>query len=118
MVKKAKGLFDLKKLTAAPWGCIQACVTADKSPRLMIGRGDSDATKEVTISDIRFIIHARVAFEIQMKRKWTASRDFDGWCVIDDACMIVTTAECPTFYPDPISALIAAEEWQSAKESK
>lgn len=106
--------LDLSRLPAAPWNALKGAINHPSGFPMLLAETDEPGD----LAALEFAAMARGALEIQMRRKWTSSFDFDGWCVIDDECCLIMTnktlenpegeSKC---WPDPITALIEAEKW-------
>lgn len=118
--------MDLTKLAPAPWA-----VTLTPAPMdsLQIARPDgypmllpADDDHPADLAALEFAALARNAFDIMLRRGWSALKSpaSDKWRVdTDDGCYFAWGREEeegvePAEWPDPFSALVAADEWYRA----
>ena len=117
-------MIDLGKLTPAPW----EWWTSNSFRRLTGGDGKDGGVLSGVIqpsdhhpdilgggTDMEFIVLARAAFDVMMRRGWTANRidTQDGpqtaWHVD-----VGIRGQRTTSWPDPFTALCDADEWYKA----
>lgn len=131
-------MIDLSKLTPAPWAVVEECPEGpfDIGQRTVVGpesvtiielKNDGCASDpspdyvHLFKADAEFIALARNAFDVMMRRGWTANRQEDGWWVdatfdnADDS----DNWHPDNFqrwireklWPDPFTALVEADRW-------
>jgi hypothetical protein len=116
---------DLSKLSPAPWSCTGGryigIVAVVDGKRSQIGRSEECADRlsdEVVVTNGTFIALARNAFDVQLRRGWTARRISNGRWLVQDDCN--TPLQQEQSKPgrldwfeanDPFSALTTADEW-------
>jgi hypothetical protein len=122
--------MDLSKLTPAPWAwtdkigwsglvhedsLFMFATCAEHPPSKMIHHGRIEFDKQ---ADKDFIVLARQAFEVMMRRQWGVGVQEDGFFVtsILGLCHLSDTHAKFVEYamvgkPDPFTALIEADEW-------
>ncbi len=110
--------MDVTNITPAPWMNDGEYILQNDR---FGGRSVLGTMRHGTKDDVEFVTLARAAFDVQMKRGWTAIQKPGGvfvgvdsqnhepqWCVPN-----VEWPNAVPFYPDPFSALVAADEWYS-----
>lgn len=103
--------IDLSKLTPAPWE-----VHDGRRPDYTICEMHADETCQPLFERIgppntedgNFIVLARNAFDVMMRRGWGITRFDDGWMAVDDDDLIVEPSSTAS-YPDPFTALVEAD---------
>jgi hypothetical protein len=109
--------FKLQYMSPAPWrGGSPRWNVIDAHGRLVaevVKRFNGD--KDVGDAHLDFILLARNAFDVMMRRGWNPyyAAD-DGWRVEDGGCGGRTTAEVNIggkSWPDPFTALVEADRW-------
>ena len=105
--------MNLEKLTPEPWVCL------DCGP-VNIERPKRKPILVHEVDDAEFICLARRAFGVMMRRGWTAHRgnpeglhDKD-WNVVDREGKPLWQGDVIAWFPDPFTALCAAEDWYVA----
>ena len=58
--------------------------------------------------DAEFIVLARNAFDIMMRRGWWAQKRGEGWAVYNNWIPLPSD---PLTWPDPFTALVSADKW-------
>ena|SRR5215469_17298542 len=115
-------ILDVSKLTPEPWTVNKARITI----RIKHGEDYVVESGVRTEDDAEFIVLARKAFGVMMRRGWKASRDrADGqWYVSNhqmiEACVPFDgTEKYPRrLFPDPFTALVEADRWYSENVEK
>lgn len=119
--------IDLEKLSAAPWrhNGFHTIISGD----FRIAECDLDLSGVECEANADFIALARNAFEVMMRRGWTADKssvEGEGWRVMmfGDHFAFTEDGEAGTFrsdritaiphWPDPFTALVEADAWYRA----
>jgi hypothetical protein len=118
--RKQKGVaMDMSKLTPAPWTCRPSCAGADWGfdvPELE--DADYRDSRFGNQADAEFIVLARNAFDVMMRRGWNPCKsslsgnwridmnDGDYFTIPLDATDIE-----PWEFADPFTALVEADRW-------
>lgn len=104
--------FDPTRLTPAPWkhegGLVVDCVGF---PILLPEKDSADQADDLTFAAL-----ARNAFDVMLRRGWTAYPVLDGWCVLDRSKTVLWANNEPYNAADPFSALVEADRWLSEQE--
>ncbi len=90
--------MNLDNLTPAPWE-----VSGGRSAFV------------VANADAEFCCLARQAFDVMMRRKWSVVHAEEGWYAIDEKGVGVEYHTSKD-WPDPFTALCAADEWMKKQE--
>lgn len=118
-------MIDLSKLTPEPWeGVAQAYVTTLEPTGKYILAHNMEAVAEFNReADVDFCAVARRAFGIMMRRGWEPKRSgfTQSWCVFDQQFQKADPSALDKrqlYWPDPFTALCAAEDWYVANVEK
>lgn len=102
--------MDVKRLTLAPW---------------LVDNWDEVTFKWLLSpngrSDREFIAMARNAFDVMMRRGWQPYRVVNGNWRVEDSLQGLNNpirVACHMEWPDPFTALVAADEWMKKKEQQ
>ena len=123
-------MIDLTKLTAAPWR-LHWC----ESYFAETARGYVHAPPATPChfyhnnkTDAEFIALARSAFDVMMRRGWSASIDLDSddprkWYAVDEYgagidCSLVSGTKSYPLHHDPYTAIVEADAWYAANVEK
>lgn len=111
--------MDAEKLTPAPWWFVPGanCLRAMAVLRDGVGGPFGNA------ADGEFCAMARTAFDVMMRRGWTAEKTPAGWMVdLWGSCGLLmsgTSAQAMTIEGnDPFTALVEADKWYTANVEK
>jgi hypothetical protein len=132
-------MFDLEKLTPAPW---RVCptrgeedpesgadtlieTTADVQYKAVVFMGWYDGLHlGCTKPDAAFIALARNAFDVMMRRGWNPLMTSNGWSVSDfhrkrvyDKARTFRDWVLEQEWPDPFTALVEADRWMKEQEA-
>jgi hypothetical protein len=109
-------MIDLSKLSPAPW-------TGDENAtEIRDGNGESvlaqtgrerDCFGE---EDFAFVLLARQAFDVMMRRGWEAQQYQRQWFAVDGDRMDGRAIVPDSFHPDPFTALVEADRWTKERE--
>jgi len=111
-------MFDPAKLTAAPWFITGFDVETDAGRTAsleFIVSGNDDwlfEKRSAQESDLEFVVMARLAFDVMMRRGWHAFYHHAGcWLVRDVNGERVCAGSIPVQARDPFTVLVEADRW-------
>lgn len=113
--------MDMNKLSPAPWHTGGTTYTPS-GPKMNVwtkalpGMQSGDVVAwNMKPEDAAFTELARNAFEVMMRREWTAEKwDEAGNWIVVDARHLWVTRNPPQIHTDPFTALVEADKWYAA----
>ena len=108
--------IDLEKLSPAPWDKVAGDIFSTSVPGGVLVLSDAGLTP----TDEEFIVLARNAFDVMMRRGWYMSSDEDRWYLSGRRCMELPTAflsrKATPF--DAAENMVEADRWMKEREKR
>jgi hypothetical protein len=108
-------MIDLTKLTPAPWEADESHIVYGRKGTLRETPGFAKFESEHRNTDAEFTALARNAFDVMIRRGWSAVCDLDQWAIQWNQHGIhIDEVYRTKRWPDPFTALVEADEWYKA----